>query len=94
MAKEAAHQESSYDTLLPLWMTSTICYPSKTPISARRFLSLVSPESPQSPGEDEMFSHDLSDQQLSKTFGMIQQGGLFRHKLMVLFSGAGQAVPD
>ncbi|KAJ5218796.1 uncharacterized protein N7498_000895 [Penicillium cinerascens] len=94
LAKEAAQKESKYDTLLPLWMTSTICYPSNTPISARRFLSLVSPESPQSPGEDDLFSHDLGDEQLSKTFGLIKQGGLLRHKLMVLFSGADQAVPD
>lgn len=87
LAKEMVQKESPYDTLLPLWMTSTICYPSNTPISARRFLSLVSPESPHSPGEDDLFSHDLSDEQLSRTFGMIRARGLLRHKLMVLFSG-------
>lgn len=94
LAKEMVQKESSFDTLLPLWMTSAICYPSNTPISARRFLSLVSPESPHSPGEDDLFSHDLSDEQLGRTFGMIKARGLLRHKLMVLFSGADQAVPD
>ncbi|KAJ5606381.1 DUF1749-domain-containing protein [Penicillium lagena] len=93
MAKEAIHQEESYDTLLPLWMTSSI-YPSNTPISARRLLSLLSPGSPKSPSEDDLFSSDLSDEQFQKTFGMVQQRGLLKHKLMVLISGADQAVPD
>ena len=59
-----------------------------TPISCQRFLSIASPESPQSPAEDDLFSSDLGDEQLAKTFGMIGQGGLLRHKLMVLMSGA------
>jgi hypothetical protein len=75
-------------------MTSQIGYPSNTPLSCRRLLSLVSPESPQSPGEDDLFSSDLSDEQLAKTFGMISRQGLLKHKLVVLSSGADQSVPD
>jgi pimeloyl-ACP methyl ester carboxylesterase len=93
MAKEIVARGDSHDTLLPLSMTSMI-YPANTPMSARRFLSLVSPDSPHSPGEDDMFSSDLSDEQLAKTFGMVKQGGLLRHKLMVLFSGKDQSVPE
>ncbi|KAH8668472.1 putative siderophore biosynthesis lipase/esterase [Xylariales sp. PMI_506] len=93
LAKEADSKKSEYDIILPLELTSQI-YPSNTPISARRFLSLVSPDSPESPGEDDLFSSDLSDEQLGKTFGAIQKGGLLKSKLMVLISGADQSVPD
>ncbi|KAF7590345.1 hypothetical protein BBP40_002948 [Aspergillus hancockii] len=93
MAREIAARGEAHDTLLPLNMTSMI-YPANTPMSARRFLSLLSPDSPHAPGEDDMFSSDLSDEQLGETFGKVQQGGLLRHKLMVLFSGKDQSVPE
>ncbi|KAJ5220431.1 DUF1749-domain-containing protein [Penicillium chermesinum] len=92
ISREAVKTQGIYDTLLPLELTSAI-YPSNTPISCRRFLSLYSPDSPQTPSEEDLFSADLSDEQLSKTFGMIQQQGLLRYRLMVLYSGADQAVP-
>ncbi|GFF38475.1 UPF0613 protein PB24D3.06c [Aspergillus lentulus] len=93
MAREATRDaEACTDVLLPLAMTSLV-YPAHTPLSARRFLSLTSPESPLSPSEDDLFSSDLSDEQLGKTFGMIREQGLLRGKLMVLFSGADQSVP-
>ncbi|KAJ6114385.1 DUF1749-domain-containing protein [Penicillium sp. IBT 16267x] len=92
IAKEALKSNSTYDTMLPLELTSAI-YPSNTPISCRRFLSLYSPESPHIPGEDDLFSADLSDEQLAATFGLIQQQGLLRNRLMVLYSGADQAIP-
>lgn len=91
-AEDAANNDQSIDTLIPLWMTAPIY--STTPISCRRFLSLVSPDSPQSPGEDDLFSSDLSDEQLGRTFGMIQQQGLLKYKLMVLVSGKDRSVPD
>ncbi|PYH99874.1 putative hydrolases or acyltransferase [Aspergillus ellipticus CBS 707.79] len=94
MAKEAIKHDGKYDTILPVSLTSQIGYPGNTLLSCRRFLSLVSPDSPQSPGEDDLFSSDLSDEQLGTTFGMIKQQGLLRHKLMVLYSGADQSVPD
>ncbi|KAF7717876.1 Uncharacterized protein PECH_002726 [Penicillium ucsense] len=93
MAKATVARGESQDSLLPLSMTSYI-YPANTPISCRRLLSLISPDSPQSPGEDDLFSSDLSDEHLETTFGMIHQRGLLKHKLMVLFSGADQAVPE
>jgi len=94
LAREAVSKgDQSVDAVLPLWMTSYI-YPTDTPISARRFLSLFSPDSPAAPGEDDMFSSDLGDDKYEETFGKIAERGLLRHKLMVLMSGADQAVPD
>ncbi|KAL5356255.1 hypothetical protein BJX96DRAFT_142557 [Aspergillus floccosus] len=84
---------AGFDVMLPLELTSTI-YPANTSISCRRFLSLVSPESPQHPREDDLFSSDLRDQELEKTFGMIHERGLLRGRMMVLISGADQAMPD
>jgi dienelactone hydrolase len=94
IAKENVHHDQAFDSLLPLSMTGQIGYPPNTPISSRRFLSLVSPDSPQSPGDDDLFSSDLSNEQVGKTFGMIRQQGLLKSKLMVLISGADQSVPD
>lgn len=91
--KEAAAPEAGVDAVLPLWMTSYI-YPADTPIGTRRFLSLFSPDSPGHPGEDDMFSSDLADGELDKTFGKIRDRGLLRGRLLVLMSGADQAVPD
>jgi pimeloyl-ACP methyl ester carboxylesterase len=93
VSREAEQAGSDLDTLLPLNLTACI-YPSNTPLTCRRFLSLVSPESPAYPSEDDMFSSDLSDEQLSKTFGMIRQRGLLNGKLMVVQSGADQSVPE
>ena len=93
LSREAERNGSASDTLLPLELTACI-YPGNTPITCRRFLSLVSPESPGSPSEDDMFSSDLDDSQLSKTFGMIRQRGLLNGKLMVMQSGADQSVPE
>ncbi|PWY83826.1 siderophore biosynthesis lipase/esterase [Aspergillus sclerotioniger CBS 115572] len=98
MAREAERERLSgkggvYDTMLPIELTS-FAYPANTPLSARRLLSLVSPDSPENPGEDDMFSSDLGDEQLERTFGMVGKGGLLRGKLMVLHSGKDQSVPD
>jgi hypothetical protein len=95
MAREAvADKDQECDSMLPIPLTAQFGYPRNTPVSCRRFLSLVSPDSPRAPAEDDTFSSDLGDEQLAKTFGMIRQRGLLRHKLMVLMSGADQAVPD
>lgn len=92
LAKEAENGDRAIDNLLPLALTSQI-YPG-APISSRRWLSLVSLDSPKTPTEDDLFSSDLSYQQLSKTFGMIKSRGLLKGKLVVLFSGADQSVPN
>ncbi|KAL4920169.1 hypothetical protein BDW62DRAFT_216396 [Aspergillus aurantiobrunneus] len=90
----ARNPDPEFDALLPLHMTGVIGYPGNVPLSARRFLSLVSPGSPTSPGEDDLFSSDLGDEQLGRTFGMVRERGLLGYKLMVLVSGADQSVPE
>ncbi|PYH45565.1 putative esterase [Aspergillus saccharolyticus JOP 1030-1] len=84
-----------YDTIVPLATTSRMYYPADTPLSSRRFLSLLSPQSPHQPDEDDLFSSDLADEQLQKTFGMVRTRGVLhpRAKLMVLYSGRDQSVP-
>ncbi|KAL2200114.1 hypothetical protein P885DRAFT_28032 [Corynascus similis CBS 632.67] len=94
MARDAVARDPGCDSMLPIPLTSQFGYPRNTPVSCRRFLSLVSPDSPASPAEDDTFSSDLGDDQLAATFGMIRKRGLLKHKLMVLMSGADQAVPD
>ncbi|KAJ5152012.1 DUF1749-domain-containing protein [Penicillium capsulatum] len=94
IAREAVRTDKDYDTVLPLSVTAQICYAANTPITCRRFLSLVSPESPASPQEDDLFSSDLRDEQLAKTFGMIKAQGMLKNQLLVLFSGADQSVPS
>ncbi|KAL2847085.1 hypothetical protein BJX68DRAFT_240202 [Aspergillus pseudodeflectus] len=83
----------SLDTIVPLPATSSLGFPSSTPISSRRFLSLASPASPQDPGEDDLFSSDLTDDRLRDTFGAIHGRGVLRSKLLVLYSGQDETVP-
>ncbi|KAF7168857.1 hypothetical protein CNMCM5623_001799 [Aspergillus felis] len=85
--------DNTLDTILPLSVTSRIGYPSSTPVSSRRFLSLASPDSPEKPEEDDMFSSDLSDDQIQTTFGQLRSRGLLGSKLLVLYSGKDQSVP-
>jgi hypothetical protein len=94
IAQDAARSGHASDTLLPLHITAQLGYPSTHPVSCRRFLSLVSPDSPNTPQEDDLFSSDISEEQLNTTFGMIQKQALLRYKLLVMPSGADQAVPD
>jgi hypothetical protein len=94
IAQEEARNNRACDTLLPLDITTQLGYPASHPVSCRRFLSLVSPDSPNTPQEDDLFSSDISDEQLDKTFGMIHERALLRYKLLVMPSGADQAVPD
>lgn len=83
----------SVDTVVPLSITARIGYPPSAPVSSRRFLSLVSPDSPENPSEDDLFSSDLSDERLQGTFGMIRERGLLKQKMLVLYSGRDQSVP-
>lgn len=94
-AKRHTYEDKeSVDTTVPLSVTRRIGYPSTAPVSSRRFLSLVSPDSPEKPSEDDLFSSDLSEARLGETFGMVGMRGLLRHKLLVLYSGRDQSVPD
>ena len=93
-AKRACSDDNSMNVLLPLSLTSRLGFPADTAISCRRFLSLVSPDSPEQPSEDDLFSSDLTDDRLHETFGMIASRGLLRSKLLVLYSGRDQYVPE
>ncbi|KAJ4302202.1 hypothetical protein N0V88_002338 [Collariella sp. IMI 366227] len=91
MAREGAGEE--WDVILPRKLTSQFGY-QDTPIGGRRFLSLVSPDSPESPSEEDMFSSDLGEKQLAATFGMVGTRKRLNGKLMVLIGGRDQSVPD
>ncbi|KAJ5808230.1 hypothetical protein N7474_009499 [Penicillium riverlandense] len=91
-ARTQPYTEDKSDSLLPLNMTSKLGLP-PDPVSARRFLSLASPDSPANPSEDDLFSSDLSDERLKQTFGMIATQGIMRSKLMVLYSGEDEYCP-
>ncbi|KAK7719467.1 hypothetical protein SLS57_005665 [Botryosphaeria dothidea] len=58
----------------------------KTPVSARRWLSLASPDKR---GADDFFSSDLDDGAVKKTFGAVPQG----LKICALYSGSDEFVP-
>jgi len=59
---------------------------SPAPISAKRWLSLASPNHD---GDDDYFSSDLSDEQLMKSFGSLPT----RSPLCILFSGTDEFMP-
>ncbi|EEA27165.1 hypothetical protein TMatcc_004556 [Talaromyces marneffei ATCC 18224] len=93
MAKTCTYSSgNAYDVILPLSMTARIGYP-LVPLTARRFLSLASPDGPENPGEDDVFSSDLSDKRLQETFGMIATRDLLKTKLLVVYSGSDEYVP-
>lgn len=75
------------EAILPQNLTAKLGFPSDTPLSARRFLSLASPDSPHYPEEDDLFSSDLTDQRLAETFGVVGEKGLVKGKMMFLYSG-------
>ena len=56
-------------TVLPMHWTTSIFGP--TPMSIARFLSLISPESPSNPAADDLFSSDIPESELAKTFGKV-----------------------
>ncbi|OOF96562.1 hypothetical protein ASPCADRAFT_206733 [Aspergillus carbonarius ITEM 5010] len=74
-------------TLLPLNLTGLVGLDPETPVNAWRFLSLASPDSPEHPRQDDLFSSDLSDQRLLETFGVVGERGLLGYRLMTLYSG-------
>ncbi|EER44988.1 dolichol-phosphate mannosyltransferase [Histoplasma capsulatum H143] len=74
------------DVILPIWMVGKVYIPD-TAVSATRFLSLASPDSPEAPGEDDLFSSDLTDARLQETFGMISSKGLLKKSLLVMPGG-------
>lgn len=75
------------DEVLPLNLTTKIGFPSNNPLNAYRFLSLASPDSPENPADDDLFSSDLTDKRLRETFGAVAERGMLRSRLMALYSG-------
>ncbi|KAI3199109.1 hypothetical protein DTO012A9_1574 [Penicillium roqueforti] len=92
-AKEHPYTSDKNDSILPMNQTAKLSYPADTPLSARRFLSLVSPHSPDDPSDDDLFSSDLSDKRLQETFGMVGTQGIITSKLLVLYSGEDEYCP-
>lgn len=92
-AKTQPWTHDGADSILPMNMTAMLGLPRDAPLSARRFLSLVSPDSPASPSEDDLFSSDLSDGRLQETFGAIGSRGILQSKLCVLHSGSDEYCP-
>ncbi|KAJ5390652.1 Fusarinine C esterase sidJ [Penicillium cataractarum] len=82
------------DSILPMNMVGMTGLPGDAPLSARRFLSLASPDSPANPSEDDLFSSDLSDKRLEETFGAIGSRGILQTKLCVLYSGSDEYCPS
>ncbi|KAL4873441.1 hypothetical protein BDV12DRAFT_78191 [Aspergillus spectabilis] len=80
-------------TICPLKLTGSVGLDRATPVNARRFWSLASPDSPASPSEDDLFSSDLTDEMLDETFGQIAARGLLRTTLVALYSGSDEYVP-
>ncbi|EKG20688.1 hypothetical protein MPH_02043 [Macrophomina phaseolina MS6] len=76
--------EGRAEDILPFALTARIFQ--KTPISARRWLSLASPDKR---GADDFFSSDLDDEAVRKTFGGVPKG----QRVCVLYSGADEFVP-
>jgi pimeloyl-ACP methyl ester carboxylesterase len=70
-------------------------------LSGSRFLSLASPNSPDQPSMDDLFSSDIPDHFLSSTFGTVGKKGRLSKvagssfpTLMVLISGADEYMPS
>jgi len=81
-------------SICPIQLTGLVGLPPDTPVNARRFWSLASPESPEKPAEDDLFSTDLTDQRLDQTFGRVAQRGLLRGTLVALYSGSDEYAPE
>lgn len=80
------------ETPLPQTSASKIGY--DVLMSSHRFLSLTSPDSPESPLDDDLFSSDLSDERLEQTFGAIGHRGLLKKSLLVVPGDADEYVPS
>lgn len=94
LAKSQTYTDNKEDMVMPLSMTAKLGFPADTPLSRRRFLSLTSPDSPQNPLEDDLFSSDLDDKRLQQTFGMIASRGLLKQSLLVVPGDSDQYVPS
>jgi hypothetical protein len=82
-AAQAMVSEAKADEIMPTSVTHGFF---GAPVTARRWLSLLSPNHD---GEDDYFSSDLLDTQLNRTFGLLPA----HTRLCILYSGADEHVP-
>ncbi|KAL5050086.1 hypothetical protein BDW71DRAFT_142610 [Aspergillus fruticulosus] len=87
-------REQPARAICPIELSGLVGLDPVTPVSARRFWSLASPESPGKPSEDDLFSSDLTDERLVETFGQIAARGLLRTTLVALYSGNDEYAPS
>ena len=80
-------REGKEDDVLPGEVTNMM-FPA--PMSAKRYLSLVSP-GPEHAGEDDYFSSDFDDDRLKRTFGKLGKTGT---PMLILYSQADPHVPE
>ena len=66
------------NVLLPMNLTKPLFGP--CPVNIARFLSLVSPDSPENPSMEDFFSNDLKDARLKSTFGAIGRSRLLARR--------------
>lgn len=92
-AKRQGFTGDTTHSILPPQLVKMVGLADDVPVSARRFLSLVSPDSPGKPSEDDLFSSDLGDERLRETFGAVAGRGLLRSSLLVLYSGSDDFAP-
>ncbi|OQE42619.1 hypothetical protein PENNAL_c0690G03065 [Penicillium nalgiovense] len=92
-AQEQPYTADKNDSILPMNLTAKLSYPADAPLSARRFLSLVSPHSPDNPSNNDLFSSDLSNKRLQETFRMIGTQDMVKSKLLALYSGKDEYCP-
>lgn len=78
--------EGRGEDVLPFKLTTSSFQ--TTPMSARRWISLASPDHK---GEDDYFSSDLDDQRLNEVFGELAKTG---KRISFLYSGSDQYVPS
>jgi hypothetical protein len=72
------------EEIVPRDVSAGFCF---SPVTARRYLSLASPNHD---GDDDMFSSDLSEEQIRKVYGSLPAAT----PLCILYSGSDQFVPS
>ena len=88
----------SWSHVLPPELTKRLGWP-RIHVSCERFLSLTSPFSPIRPENDDLFSSDLSDETLSRTFGSVGSSGLLKSSyagrplMLILLSAEDEYTP-
>lgn len=94
IAKQGTVTADGHEIILPNDLVDKLdMFPPCTPLTARRFLSLVSPDSPLKPEADDLFSSDLTEERLQETFGVVAERGTLRGSMLILYGGNDEYVP-